>query len=90
MSAAHSNPPGNALGPHGAGRVAPAEGGLAAGVLALLARVREETAYNDAKGATPYRLGMHDGLRFVEDALLDLLRAQGIGAADEPPRAFDA
>ena len=54
---------------------------LAAGLRALLARVGEEIEFNDAKGTAPYRLGMHDGLRFAEDAIADLLRRHGHDAA---------
>jgi hypothetical protein len=46
---------------------------LAATVADFLARVREELAYNAAKGDGPYRQGMHDGLRFSEDALVAIL-----------------
>ena len=47
----------------------------------LLARIAEEIRFNDAKGTGPYRLGMHDGLRFAEDALVELLRGHGYDAA---------
>lgn len=47
---------------------------LVATVGDLLARVREELAYNAAKGQGPYRQGMHDGLRFAEDALVGILQ----------------
>ncbi|MBA2475036.1 MAG: hypothetical protein H0V40_03650 [Actinobacteria bacterium] len=50
---------------------------LADGLRALLARIAEELDFNDAKGTAPYRLGMHDGLRFAEDAVVDLLRRHG-------------
>ena len=39
----------------------------------LLARYRAELAYNDAKGSSVYREGMHDGLHFAADALADVL-----------------
>ncbi|CAN5630175.1 hypothetical protein BH23ACT7_BH23ACT7_27630 [soil metagenome] len=52
-------------------------GHLAGDLSELLARIREELAYSDAKGAAPYRLGMHDGLRFAEDAVVELLRRVG-------------
>jgi hypothetical protein len=54
---------------------------LAAGLRALLARVADEIDFNDAKGDGPYRLGLHDGLRFAEDAIADLLRRHGAEAA---------
>jgi len=50
---------------------------------------REEISFNDAKGTAPYRLGMHDGLRFAEDALADLLRRHG-RAAETADRPIDA
>jgi hypothetical protein len=62
---------------------------LAAGLQALLARITEEIDFNDAKGEAPYRLGMHDGLRFAEDAIADLLRRHG-HAAETADRAGDA
>jgi len=62
---------------------------LAAGMRALLARVAEEIDFNDAKGQAPYRLGMHDGLRFAEEAIADLLRRHG-HAADTANRSSDA
>jgi hypothetical protein len=45
--------------------------------------------FNTAKGSSAYRLGMHDGLRFSEDAIVELLRAHGY-EAEERPRAQDA
>lgn len=47
--------------------------GLAGTIADLLERVREELAYNAAKGDGPYRRGMEDGLRFAEDALVAVL-----------------
>ena len=73
-------PPGNSLDPDQGGRVAEPGADLAAGLADLLDRIRQELAYNDAKGAAPYRLGMHDGLRFAEDAVIDLLRRHGHAA----------
>ena len=52
---------------------------------ALLASVRAELEYNDAKGSGPYRQGMHDGLHFAADALADLLTAHSISTST--PRA---
>ncbi len=48
---------------------------------ALLARIAEEIDFNDAKGTAPYRLGMHDGLRFAEDAIADILARHGVAAS---------
>jgi len=48
---------------------------LAVGVYLLFA-----FDYSDAKGASGYRLGMHDGLRFTEDALVNLLNRHGYEA----------
>ena len=43
-------------------------------VMDLLQRIQEELVYNAAKGTGPYRQGMHDGLRFSEDALAAILK----------------
>jgi glutaredoxin len=43
----------------------------------LVARVREELAYNAAKGDGAYRQGMHDGLRFAEEALVSIAEQYG-------------
>jgi hypothetical protein len=59
------------------------------GLRALLARLAEEIAFNEAKGTAPYRLGMHDGLRFAEDAVADILRWHGHRARTDH-RAIDA
>jgi len=79
-------PPGNSLATTQGDRVAEAGDDIAAGLQALLARVTEEIDFNDAKGTGPYRLGVHDGLRFAEAALADLLRRHGLDAetADRP------
>ena len=47
---------------------------LAEGLRALLERIGEEIDFNTAKGASAYRLGMHDALRFAEDAIVAVLR----------------
>jgi len=60
-----------------------AQAGLEATLVDLVDRIREELAYNAAKGGGTYRQGMHDGLRFAQDALLDILRQFG-SAADLP------
>ena len=75
-----SPPPGNSLDRDQRGRVAEPGEELAAGLADLLARIRQELDYNDAKGTAPYRLGMHDGLRFAEDAVADLLSRHGHAA----------
>lgn len=77
-------PPGNSLDPDQGGRVAEPGAELATGLADLLDRIRQELAYNDAKGTAPYRLGMHDGLRFAEDAVADLLRRHGHDASPHP------
>ncbi len=46
---------------------------LAATVRDLVLRIRDELAYSAAKGTSPYRQGIHDGLRFAEDALVAIL-----------------
>lgn len=74
-------PPGNSLDAHQGERVAEPGEDLAAGLRSLLARIAEELDFNDAKGTAPYRLGMHDGLRFAEEAVADLLRRHGHEAA---------
>jgi hypothetical protein len=74
-------PPGNSLEATQGERVVDPGETLVDGLRALLARIEEEIEFNDAKGTAPYRLGMHDGLRFAEDAVADLLRHHGHGAA---------
>jgi hypothetical protein len=82
-------PPGNSLEAAQLRRVAEPGGELVEGLRALLARIGEELDFNDAKGTAPYRLGMHDGLRFAEDAIADLLRRHG-HEAEAPERETDA
>ena len=82
-------PPGNSLATSQRDRVAEPGDELAEGLEALLGRIGEEISFNDAKGTAPYRLGMHDGLRFAEDAVADLLRRHG-GAAATADRPIDA
>ena len=82
-------PPGNSLAPSQGNRVVEPGNDLAEGLEALLARITEEITFNDAKGTAPYRLGMHDGLRFAEDAVADLLRRHG-RAAETVDRPTDA
>ena len=82
-------PPGNSLAASQEGKVIEPGDDLAAGLRALLVRITEEIDFNDAKGGAPYRLGMHDGLRFAEDAVADLLRRHG-HPAETADRAGDA
>ncbi len=70
-------PPGNSLARDQGGRVVEPGTDLAEGLHALLGRIGEEIEFNDAKGSSSYRLGVHDGLRFAEDAVADLLRRHG-------------
>jgi len=82
-------PPGNSLDASQGGRVVEPGDDLAAGLHTLLARIGEELDFNAAKGTAPYRLGMHDGLRFAEDAVADLLTRHGHPAStsDRPTDA---
>jgi hypothetical protein len=77
-------PPGNSLDLDQNRRVAEAGSSLAEGLVALLDRLRNELDYNDAKGTAPFRLGVHDGLRFAEDAIVDLLRRHGHDVGARP------
>lgn len=72
-----STPPGNSLDHVQDGRVARPGDALDDGLLALLERIGEEIAYNRAKGESAFRLGMHDGLRFAQEAVAELLRQHG-------------
>jgi len=82
-------PPGNSLAASQGKRVVEPGDDIATGLRALLARIAEEVDFNDAKGTAPYRLGMHDGLRFAEDAIADLLRRHGHDA-ETVDRGVDA
>ena len=82
-------PPGNSLDADQNARVVDAGADLADGLRSLLRRIGEEIEFNDAKGSAPYRVGMHDGLRFAEDAIANLLVAHG-HAAQAGPRKSDA
>ena len=82
-------PPGNSLDADQNARVVDSGADLADGLRSLLRRVGEEIEFNDAKGSTPYRLGMHDGLRFAEDAVVNLMVAHG-HAAQVHPRTSNA
>jgi len=81
-------PPGNSLATQNSS-VAEPGADVIDGLHALLARISAEIDFNDAKGAAPYRLGVHDGLRFAEDAIADLLRHHG-QEARAAERRFDA
>lgn len=70
-------PPGNSLEASQGQKVVEPGADVVDGLQALLARIAEEIDFSDAKGTAPYRLGMHDGLRFAEDAIADLLRRHG-------------
>jgi len=84
-----SAPPGNSLESDQQTRVAYEGPTLVDGLAALLERIREEVDYNDAKGQSAFRLGVHDGLRFAEDAIVDLLRHHRHPAQSRPTE-FDA
>lgn len=72
-----SHPPGNSLQADQRARVSELGESPEQGILHLIERVRQELDYNDAKGRSAYRLGMHDGLRFAEDALVNLANRHG-------------
>jgi len=84
-----SAPPGNSLELDQQACVADEGTTVIDGLVALLSRIREEVDYNDAKGQGAFRLGVHDGLRFAEDAIVDLLRRHG-HAAESRPTELDA
>ena len=67
-------PPRDSASPEQSDMAARAHDDLSATIVDLLARVREELVYNAAKGQGSYRQGMHDGLRFAEDALVSILQ----------------
>ena len=79
-----TQPPGNSLDVDQLRRVADAGTEVADGLTNVLERVRQELDYNAAKGASPYLLGVHDGLRFAEDAIVDLLQNHGHDVASRP------
>lgn len=84
-----TTPPGNSLDAVQGNRVSAAGDDLGAGLLGLLVRLGEEISFNGAKGDAPYRLGIHDALRFAEDAILALLGEHGY-AVEAAARASDA
>lgn len=79
-----SRPPGNSLEGDQQARVIEPGETLADGLGNLLARIREELDYNAAKGQSPFRMGMHDGLRFAEDAVVYLLVSYGFEYSPRP------
>ena len=79
-----SRPPGNSLEADQGARVSEPGQSLEEGIRLLITRVRDELDYNDAKGGNAFRMGMHDGLRFAEDALVNLLNQHGHQAQTRP------
>ena len=82
-------PPGNSLEADQGQRVISSGATLTDDLRNLLDRIDGELDYNAAKGSTPFRLGMHDGLRFAQDAVVDLLQRHGHTAEIEG-RSWDA
>ncbi len=70
-------PPGNSLESDQRSHVTDPGSDPLDGLEMLLERTRAEIDYNAAKGDGPYRLGMHDGLRYAEDAIVALLTRFG-------------
>ena len=83
-TAAAAGPPGNSLEADQGHRVIASGDTLADDLQNLLGRINAELDYNVAKGSTPFRQGMHDGLRFAQDAVADLLSRHGHTAEVEP------
>ena len=83
---ATSAPPGNSLEADQGHRVIASGETLADDLRNLLNRIDSELDYNAAKGGTPFRQGMHDGLRFAQDAVADLLTRHGHTAEVVTPR----
>ena len=79
-----THPPGNSLDVDQRARVADQGSTIEEGLIALLHRIHEELDYNDAKGSNAFRLGIHDGLRFAEDAIVDLLSRHGHDVESRP------
>ena len=77
-------PPGNSLEADQGQRVIPSGATLVDDLENMLERIDAELDYNAAKGSTPFRQGMHDGLRFAQDAVADLLSRRGHSAEVEP------
>lgn len=80
---ATSPPPGNSLEADQGQRVIPSGATLADDLQSLLDRIDSELDYNAAKGSTAFRQGIHDGLRFAQDAVADLLSRHGHPAGVE-------
>jgi len=72
-----TNPPGNSLETNQRNRVIDHGAEPLDALESLLERTRAEIDYNDAKGQNAYRLGMHDGLRYAEDAIVAILESHG-------------
>lgn len=72
-----NTPPGNLLDADQNESVANTGADLVEGLTDLLDRIRGELGYNDAKGKSPFRLGVHDGLRFAEEAIAQVLCSHG-------------
>lgn len=81
---ATSPPPGNSLEADQGHRVIPSGDTLTDDLQSLLDRIDSEIDYNAAKGSSSFRQGMHDGLRFAQDAVADLLSRHGHTAKVEP------
>ena len=76
-TAAAAGPPGNSLEADQGERVITSGDSVVDDLKNLLGRINAELDYNVAKGSTPFRQGMHDGLRFAQDAVADLLTRHG-------------
>ena len=85
---AEAKPPGNSLEADQGHRVIASGDSVVGDLQNLLGRIDSELDYNAAKGSTPFRQGMHDGLRFAQDAVADLLSRHG-HAAEVEPRDWD-
>jgi len=82
-------PPGNSLAASQGERVVEPGADLVEGLHGFMTRIAAEIEFSDAKGTAPYRLGMHDGLRFAEEAIADLLRRHD-HEAETVDRGIDA
>ena len=87
-TATAAGPPGNSLEADQGHRVIASGNTVVDDLKNLLERIDSELDYNAAKGSTPFRQGMHDGLRFAQDALADLLSRHG-HSAEVAPRDWD-
>ncbi len=83
-AATAAGPPGNSLEADQGRRVIASGDTVVDDLNHLLSRIDSELDYNAAKGSTPFRQGMHDGLRFAQDAVADLLTRHGHSAEVEP------